>query len=184
MLTLQSIRRLPPIATVLGLALMAAAPPCLAQRVSTQDAGGGRKLELHYDAAGQVTETRTIGPDGKVLEKDTLEYPPGALVPQTLSTSYWPNGQAKKVTHNTYDNTSNFTGEFVAIFDDTGKQTAGHRLSHDPQTNVYTCSQWNEAAGAYKSMDCPAGEESSGTPETAKTFTADEVHQQLARASQ
>lgn len=182
MLTMQLIRRLPLIATVLLPALMAAALPCLAQRVVTQDAGGGRKIELHYNAAGQVTETRTLGPDGKLLEKDTLEYPPGALVPQSTSTSYWPNGQVKKVTHNTYDNNSNFTGEFADIFDDTGKQIGGHHLTHDPQTNVYTCAEWNDTAHAYKTVDCPAGEESSGTPETAKTFTAEEVQQQLARA--
>ena len=173
------LRRTP---TVLLLGVLLAAASALAQRTETQNAGGGNKLELHYNAANQVTETRTIGPDGKVLEKDTLEYPPGALVPQSVSTSYWPNGQTHKITRNTYDNNSNFTGEFVEIFDDTGKQTGGHRLTHDPQTNVYTCATWNDAAGAFRSVDCPAGEESGGAGETVKTFTADEVQQQLARA--
>jgi len=167
---------------VLLLGVLVAAASALAQRTETQNGGGGNKLEQHYNAAGQVTETRTIGPDGKLLEKDTLEYPPGALVPQSVSTSYWPNGQPHKITRNTYDNNSNFTGEFVEILDDTGKQIGGHRLTHDPQTNVYTCAEWNDAAHAYKGVDCPAGEESSGTPEAAKTFTADEVQQQLARA--
>ena len=167
---------------VLLLGVLVAAASALAQRTETQNGGGGNKLEQHYNAAGQVTETRTIGPDGKLLEKDTLEYPPGALVPQSVSTSYWPNGQPHKITRNTYDNNSNFTGEFVEILDDTGKQIGGHRLTHDPQTNVYTCAEWNDAAHAYKGVDCPAGEESSGTPGAAKTFTADEVQQQLARA--
>ena len=167
---------------ILFLAVLVEAMPALAQKVVTQDAGGGTKIELHYNAAGNVVETRTIGPDGKLLEKDSLEYPPGALIAQSVSTSYWPNGQAHKVTRNTYDNNSNFTGEFVDIFDETGKQTGGHKLVHNPVTNVYTCSEWNQAANAFKPVDCPSGEESSGTPETVKTFTTEEVQQQLARA--
>ncbi len=167
---------------LLPLLLVSFSSAGLAQRVETKDAGGGRKLELHYNAQGQVVETRTIGADGKLQEKDTLEYPAGALVPQSISTSYWPNGQVHKVTHNTYDNNSNFTGEFVEVFDDTGKQVGGHRLTHDPQTNVYSCSEWNTAANAYKPKECPAGEESSGSPETVKKFTAEEVMQQLTSA--
>ena len=89
---------------VASLGVLIAATPALAQKVVTQDAGGGRKIELHYDAAGNVTETRTLGPDGKLLEKDSLEYPPGALTAQSVSTSYWPNGQVHKITHNNYDN--------------------------------------------------------------------------------
>src|SRR6201993_5363490 len=146
--------RIPQISSALiftFLTVVMGAAPLFAQRVVTQDAGGGRKIELHYNAEGKVTETRTIGADGKLLEKDTLEYPPGALVPQSVSTSYWPNGQPQKITHNTYDNNSNFTGEFVEIFDEAGKQTGGHRLTHDPITNVYTCAEWNDAAHAYKS---------------------------------
>jgi hypothetical protein len=162
--------------------LLLSTAAAFAQRVETKDAGGGRKIELHYNAAGQVTETDTIGPDGKLLEKDTLEYPAGALVPQSVSTSYWPNGQVHKITHNTYDNNSNFTGEFIQIFDESGKQMGGHRLTHDPQTNVYTCADWNTAANAYKPVECPAGEEAGGSEETAKKFTAEEVMQQLAHA--
>src|SRR5271165_4263590 len=168
--------------TLILSALLLCAAAGFAQRVETRDAGGGRKLEMHYNAAGQVVETDTIGADGKLLEKDTLEYPAGALVPQSLSTSYWPNGQVHKITHNTYDNNSNFTGEFIQIFDDTGKQIGGHRLTHDPQTNVYTCAAWNTAANAYKPEECPAGEEASGAPETVKKFTAEEVMQQLTSA--
>src|SRR5271165_3609539 len=168
---------------ILSALLLGCSAAVFAQRVETQDAGGGRKIELHYNAAGKVVETRTIGPDGKLLEKDVVEYVPGGFVPQTLATSYWPNGQVHKVTHNTYDNNANFTGEFIQIFDENGKQIGGHRLTHDPQTNVYTCAKWDTAANAYKPEECPAGEEGSGLPETVKKFTADEVMQQLTRAS-
>ncbi len=156
--------------------------PSLAQRTVVQDAGGGRKIELHYSAAGKVTETDTIGADGKLLEKNVLEYPPGALIAQTVSTAYWPNGQIQKTTRNTYDNNSNFTGEFVQQFDESGKQIGGHQLTHDPPTNVYTCADWNTTAQRYEPRECPAGEESPGTPETVKKFTADEVRHQLSRA--
>ena len=158
--------------------------PCVAQHTVVQDAGGGRKVELHYNAAGQVTETRTLGPDGQLLQKDVLEYSAGAYVPQATSTAYWPNGQIHKVTHNTYDDNSNFTGEFIQIFDESGKQIAGHRLTHDPQTGVYQCNEWNVAAQDYKVRECPAGEESSGTPEVVRKFTQDEVMQQLQHARQ
>jgi hypothetical protein len=172
------------IAFFLIVLLLSGAAPIFAQKVVTQDAGGGSKLELHYDASGKVVETRTIGADGKLLEKDTLEYLPGYYVPQTLATSYWPNGKLHKVTHNTYDANSNFTGEFVQVFDDAGKQIGGHRVSHDPQTNTYTCTEWNTAAQAYKPLECPVQEEEESAPEAVKTFTAEEVTQQLARARQ
>jgi len=164
--------------------LIVAAAPSFAQKVVTQDAGGGSKLELHYDASGKVVETRTIGADGKLMEKDTLEYLPGHYVPQTLATSYWPNGQVHKVTQNTYDANSNFTGEFVQVFDDAGKQIGGHRVSHDPQSNTYSCTEWNAAAQAYKPLECPAQEEEESAPEAVKTFTSEEVAQQLAAARQ
>jgi hypothetical protein len=165
---------------LISLALFSAAP-LVAQHTEVKDAGGGSKLELHYDASGQVVETRTIGPDGKLREKDVLEYPPGALVPQTFNTAYWPSGQIKKTTRDTYDNNSNFTGEFIEVFDENGKEIAGHKLTHDPQTNVYTCQGWDKQAQAYKPVDCPAGEEAGGA-ETVKKFTADEVRQQIAAA--
>lgn len=164
--------------------LAAGAAPALAQRTVTKDAGGGRKIVLHYNAADQVVQTDTLGPNGEMLEKDVLEYRAGAYVPQSISTSYWPNGKVHKITQNSYDNNSNFLGEFVQVFDDAGKQMGGHRLTHDPQTNIYTCADWNTAAQNYKPIQCPAGEESSGTPETVKKFTQDEVVQQLSRARQ
>jgi hypothetical protein len=158
--------------------------PALAQRTVTQDAGGGRKLELHYNAANQVTEMKTIGADGQVLQVQNLEYPPGSYVPQTKVTSYWPNGKVHRVTHDTYDLNANFTGEFIEVYDDSGKQVFGHKLTHDPQTNTYHCQDWNAAAQKYVQIECPAGEESSGPPETVKKFTQDEVTQQLMKARQ
>jgi hypothetical protein len=154
----------------------------VAQRTVVQDAGGGRKLELHYNAEGKVAEIRTIGPDGQLLQQQTLEYPAGAYVPNSTATSYWPNNKVHKVTRNTYDNNANFTGEFVQVFDESGKQTAGHRLVHDPQNNSYHCADWNVAKQDYLPVQCPAGEESSGPPETVKKFTQDDVMQQLAKA--
>ena len=156
--------------------------PLLAQRTVVQDAGGGRKLELHYNAAGKVTEIRTLGPEGQVLQVQTMDYPPGSYVPQNTATSYWPNGKVHRITRDTYDNNANFTGEFIDLFDEAGKQTAGHKLVHDPQTNTYHCQEWNVDAQKYLHVDCPAGEESGGAEETVKKFTQDEVMQQLAGA--
>jgi hypothetical protein len=154
-----------------------------AQRTVVQDAVGGRKLEFHYNADGKVAELRTLGPDGKLLQQQAFEYPPGSYVPNTISTSYWPDGKVHKVTHNTYDNNANFTGEFVQVFDESGKQTAGHRLVHDTQNNTYSCADWNVPKQDYVPVQCPSGEESSNsTPETVKKFTQDEVTQQLAKA--
>jgi len=162
--------------------LAAASASAFAQRTVVQEAGGGRKLVLHYNAEGKVDEIRTLGNDGQLLQQQTLEYPPGAYVPNTTATSYWPNGKVHKIARNTYDNNANFTGEFIQVFDEAGKQTLGHRLVHDPQTNTYHCEDWNVAKQDYVHVQCPAGEESSGTPETAKRFTQDEVMQQLAKA--
>lgn len=154
----------------------------MAQRTVVQDAGGGRKLEYHYNAESKVVELRTIGPDGQLLQQQTYEYPAGSYVPNTTATSYWPNGKVHKVTSNTYDNNANFIGEFVQAFDESGKQTAGHRLVHDPQNGTYHCADWNVPKQDYVHVQCPANEEAAGTPETVKKFTQDEVDQQLAKA--
>jgi hypothetical protein len=164
----------------LTLALM----PAAAQRTVTKDAGLGRKIVLHYNAADQITESDTLGPNGELLEKYLFEFRPNAYVPQVLNTSYWPNGKPHKVTRNTYDDNSNFTGEFAQLYDESGKQISGHRLTHDPQSNTYHCEDWNTAAQNYVPRECPAGEEASGPPETVKKFTQQEVEQQLARARQ
>ena len=158
--------------------------PAMGQKTVVQQAGGGRKIELQYNAADQVTQIRTIGADGQLLQKQDLEYPPGSYVPQTTATSYWPNGKVHKITRDTYDNNANFTGEFIQVFDESGKQNAGHELRHDPQTNTYHCKDWNTAAQKYVNIDCPAAEESSGAPETVKKFTQEEVMQQLSQARQ
>lgn len=150
----------------------------------TQDAGSGRKIVLHYNAADKIVETDTLGPNGELLEKDVLEYRPNAYVPQSVNTSYWPNGKPHKVSQNTYDDNSNFLGEFVEVYDETGKQIGGHRLTHDPQSNVFTCADWSTETQAFKPRECPAGEESESAPETVKRFTEQEVTQQLERARQ
>jgi len=167
---------------VLVTLLTAVALPGFGQRTVVQDAGGGRKIELHYNAAGKITETRTLGPNGQLLQKQILEYRPGAYLPQTTSTFYWPNGKVHRITRDTYDDNGNFTGESIQVFDEAGQQIASHQVTHDPQTNTYHCTDWNATAQAYKPVECPEGEESSGSAETVKKFTRDEVMRQLAEA--
>lgn len=158
--------------------------PALAQRTVTNDAGSGRKIVLHYNAANQITETDTLGPNGELLEKDTLQYPPNAYTANTLRTSYWPNGKPHKITANTYDDNSNYLTEYIQVFDESGKQIGGHKLTHDPMTNVFRCAEWTPATQNYVARECPEGEESEGAPETVKKFTEPEVTQQLERARQ
>ena len=148
----------------------------------TQDAGGGKKIVLHYNAADQIIETDTMGANGELLQKNLLEYKPNFYVPQSLDTSYWPNGKPHRVNQNTYDENSNFLGEFLQIFDESGKLIGGHRLTHDPVANTYTCQEWNATTQKWAPHECPAGEEAQGTPETAKVFTQQDVDQQLQRA--
>ena len=155
--------------------------PAVAQRTVTQDAGSGRKIVMHYNAADQIVETDTLGPNGELLEKDLLEYRPGAYTANALRTSYWPNGKPHKATQTTYDDNSNFTGEFIQVYDESGKQIGGHRLVHEPVANTYTCAEWNAGTQSYQPRECPAGEESEGAPETVKQFTQQEVEQQLER---
>jgi hypothetical protein len=171
------------IAFVSALVAIAVAPAA-AQRTVTKDAGSGRKIVLHYNAADQIVETDTLGPNGELLEKNLLEYRPNAYVPQNTNTSYWPNGKPHKIAHNTYDDNSNFTGEFIQVYDESGKQIAGHRLVHDPIANTYHCEEWNTASQNYVARECPAGEEAQSGPETVKKFTQQEVEQQLSRARQ
>ena len=129
--------------------------------------------------AGSI-ETRTIGPDGKVQQKVDYEYLPGYYGPQQTDTTYWPNGTLRRIAHTTYDESSNFTGEFIQVFDESGIQTGGHKLTHDPWTGVYRCNEWNPAAKAYQPIPCPAGEEEVGSEaEEAKNFTYEEVMQHL-----
>ncbi len=137
---------------------------------------------MDYNAAGKVTEMRTIGADGKVQQKVDYEYIAGYFGAQQTDTTYWPNGKVRRVARNTYDESSNFTGEFIQVFDETGKQVGGHKLTHDPWTGVYRCNEWDIAAQAYQPIQCPAGEESEGGAEQVKTFSYDEVMQHLEAA--
>jgi hypothetical protein len=159
--------------------LVCGAATTVAQHTVVQEAGAGRKVEMDYDAAGKVTQTRTIGADGKLEQKSDFEYRLGNFVAQQTDTSYWPDGKVRKVVRNTYDESANFTGEFIQVFDESGRQVAGHKLTHDPWTGVYRCNEWNVAAQDYKPIQCPAGEESAGGREQVKTFTYDEVMQHL-----
>jgi YD repeat-containing protein len=151
---------------------MWSATSLFAQKTVVQDAGGGRKLELDYNAAGQVTQQRTLAADGKLQQKVDYQHRPGYYVADQTTTFYRPDGKVHRITQATYDASANFTGEFVQDFDEAGKQIGGHRLTHEPMTNVYTCADWNPPTQTYKSIECPAGEEG-GQPEEVKKFTYD-----------
>jgi hypothetical protein len=154
----------------------------LAQHTVVKKNGVGGRIEIDYNAADKATEMRTIGADGKLQQKVDYEYDPGYYGAQQTDTTYWPNGQVRRVAHNTYDESSNFTGEFLETFDQSGKQIAGHKLTHDPWTGVYRCSEWSAATQDYRAGDCPAGEEDRGGAEGPKTFTYDEVMKNLEAA--
>ena len=130
-----------------------------AQKTVERDAGGGRKLQLDYDASGRLEESRTRDSSGTLLSQTRYEYRPGFPTPQLTTTSYWGDGKSvRSAAENTYDANGNFTAEKVANFDESGKQTAGHILLHDPLTNVYRCSTWNAGLQRYASNECPATE--------------------------
>ncbi len=158
--------------------------PLAAQKTVVQDAGAGRKVEMDYNAAGKVVQTRTIGADGKVQEKVDFDYQPGYLNAQQTSTWYWPNGNPRSISHENYDKSFNFTREEIQGFDEAGKQISGHWLTHDPWTGTYQCAEWNPQKQNYLPRECPEGEESSGGTGAAKEFTRDEVMQQLSRAQE
>ncbi len=160
--------------------LAGGATTAIAQHTVVKNNGANGTIEMDYNAAEKITETRTIGPDGKVQQKADYEYLPGYYVAQQTDTTYWPNGKLRKVAHKTYDSSSNFTGEFIQTFDESGKQIGGHKLTHDPWTGIYRCNEWNTAARDYKAIPCPAGEEESGGgAEQVKKFTYDEVMKHL-----
>jgi hypothetical protein len=155
-----------------------------AQHTTVEKNGVNGKIETDYNAAGKPMEMRTLGPDGKIQQKVDYEYPPGHYVAQQTDTTYWPNGQIRRVTHKSYDESANFIGEFIQTFDDAGKQIGGHKLTHDPWTGTYRCVEWNAAAQDYRRVDCPSGEEEGGGggAETPKKFTYDEVMKHLEAA--
>ena len=161
------------------LALIAYAATVFAQHTVVEKNGLAGTIETDYNAAGKAMEMRTIGTDGKLQQKVDYEYLPGYQVPQQTDTTYWPNGQFRKVARHTYDESANFTSEVVQIFDESGKQIAGHKLTHDPWSGAYRCFEWNAASGNYKDVACPSGEEGSGGNEEPKKFTYDEVMKHL-----
>jgi len=164
--------------------LTCGATAVLAQKTVVQDAGGGRKMELVYNAAGQVTEQRMLGPDGKLTSKTEYEYRPGFFQAQEVATTYWPNGGTKTIIRTSYDPNANFTLEFAQVYDESGKQIGGHRLTHAPETNVFHCYEWDASAHDYKEIRCPAGEGGGGEegPEEVKKYSYEEVAQHLETA--
>ncbi|HTR26358.1 MAG TPA: hypothetical protein VMI10_20470 [Terriglobales bacterium] len=164
--------------------LMCCARSVPAQRTTVEKNGVGGRIETDFNAGGKATEMRTIGPDGKVQQKVNYEYLPGYYVPQQTDTTYWPNGKLRKVSRHTYDESANFTGEFIQVFDEEGKQISGHRLTHDPQRGTYRCADWNATAQDYRAIPCPSGEEEGGGGggDEPRKFTYDEVMKHLEAA--
>jgi len=158
---------------------------CFGQRTEIRDAGGGRKIELVYDAAGQVVETRTVDISGRLQERVEHQYSPGFLVPQETTTSYWPDGKAmRSVARVHYDENANFTSEVIGLFDEAGTQTGGTELTHDPFTGIYRCSKWDPSTHAYQASECPAAEEAAEAPKKPRKLTRDEAMKQLELARQ
>jgi hypothetical protein len=151
----------------------------VAQRTTVEKNGLAGTIETDYNAAGKASEMRTIGADGKLQQRVQYENLPGHYGPDQTDTTYWPNGQRRKVAHKTYDESANFTGEFIQTFDESGKQIAGHKLEHDPLTGTYRCSEWNTAGQDYRAVECPSGEEEGGGNAAPKKFTYDEVMKHL-----
>lgn len=153
------------------------------QRTETSEAGGGRKIETVYNAAHQVVETRTLDAAGKLLSKVEYEYRPAFQVPQQTTTSYGPDGKTVRTESRVeYDQNANFTLQVDALFDASGTQTAGNKLTHDPLTGIYCCYRWSGSSG-FKSEACPKAEEESGGEET-QELTRAEVIKELAEARQ
>ncbi len=156
-----------------------------AQKTVVVDAGAGMKQEIVYDASGQVVETRTIGADGKLQVRNVYAYPPGYYTGgiQT-TTNYWPDGKSVQLlSTEDFDANGNFTEETISEYDQSGKHTRGHRLLHEPMTGLYRCWDWDVVAQRYKSIECPAGEESGGH-ESPKPLSLEQARKQLATAEQ
>lgn len=154
----------------------------MAQHTVVKSNGTAGKIEMDYNAAEKVTEIRTTGADGKLQQKVDYEYLPGYYGAQQTDTTYWSNGEVRRVARNTYDESTNFTGEFIQVFDEFGKQIDGHKLTHDPWTGVYRCSEWSVPGQNYKVVQCPEGEEGSAESEETKKFTHNDVMRHLEAA--
>jgi len=158
---------------------------CFGQHTEIRDAGGGRRLELVYDAAGHVVETRTVDMKGRLQGRVEHEYRPGFFVPQEITTSYWPDGKTvRSVARVLYDENANFTGEVLGLFNEAGVQAGGSKLTHDPFTGIYRCSKWDPSAHVYQTTECPATEESEEAPKKAEGLTRNEAMNQLELARQ
>ena len=158
------------------------APP-KSQNVEVKDAGGGSKVEMLRNAAGQVVETRTIDANGKVRSRNTVEYQPGYYVPQQATVSYYPDGTS--IENNikvTYDPNANFLSELVEQYDQSGKHVSGHKLLHDPVTGEFRCWKWNAGTQKYDRVVCPSGEESGEKPPPLKRISQDEAVKMLQAA--
>ncbi len=155
------------------------APPIVAQHTTVEKNGLAGTIETDYNTAGKASEMRTIGTDGKLQQRVQYEYLPGNYAPNQTDTTYWPNGQMRKVVRKTYDENGNFVGEFIQIFDESGKQIAGHKLTHDPWSGTYRCLEWSTAGQDYRAVECPSGEEESGGNSAPQKFTYDEVMRHL-----
>ncbi len=158
------------------------ATPLVAQHTTVEKNGLAGTVETDYNAAGKASEMRTLGTDGKLQQRVQYEYLPGNYGPNQTDTTYWPNGQMRKVVRKTYDESANFIGEFIQIFDESGKQIAGHKMTHDPWAGTYRCLEWNTALQNYRDLECPSGEEEGGGNAAPKKFTYDEVMKHLEAA--
>jgi len=165
------------------LALTAA--PCFGQHTVVRDAGGGKKIELIYNASEQLVETRTVDGSGRLQGLVEHEYRPGFLTPQETTTSYWPDGKAvRSVARVNYDENGNFTGEAISLFNESGTQIGGSTLAHDPFTGIYRCSKWDPSVQAHQPAKCPTSEESADGEKQSKGLTRDEAMKDLELARQ
>ena len=156
-----------------------------AQHTVVRDAGGGRKIELTYNASGKVSEERTLDSDGKLQARVEYEYRTGFYVPQQTTTAYFPGGTSvRSVTRVSYDENANFTGEEIDLFNESGAQTGGSKLRHDPPTGIYRCSKWNASARAFRDAECPKSEESAEAEEEPEALTREQVMKELDLARQ
>ena len=155
------------------------AAPVIAQHTTIEKNGLAGTVETDYNAAGKASEMRTVGTDGKLQQRVQYEYLPGNYGPNQTDTTYWPNGQTRKIVRKTYDENANFVGEFIQIFDESGKQIAGHKMTHDAWAGTYRCLEWNTALQNYSDLECPSGEEEGGGNAAPKKFTYDEVMKHL-----
>ncbi|HUI43002.1 MAG TPA: hypothetical protein VL523_13645 [Terriglobia bacterium] len=168
------------------LAVLLAVSPALArgQQTEVSDAGGGRKVETVYNAAHQVVETRTLDAAGRLQARTEYEYRTGFHVPQQTTTSYWPDGKTvRSQSRVEYDENANFVLQIDALFDATGKQTGGNKLTHDPMTGIYGCYKWSAESAGYRPEECPKPEEEAAGEEEHE-LTRAEVMEELAEARQ